>query len=76
MSSVALQSIPETFAGADVFITGGSGFLGKVLIEKLLRSCPAIGHVFVLLRQRKGKSADDRVKDFVRIPVSPSRPVL
>ncbi|XP_053686037.1 fatty acyl-CoA reductase wat-like, partial [Sabethes cyaneus] len=70
LSSVASEpSIPETFAGADVFITGGSGFLGKVLIEKLLRSCPDIGHVFVLLRQRKGKSAEERVKEIVQIPL-------
>ncbi|XP_058462932.1 fatty acyl-CoA reductase wat-like [Malaya genurostris] len=69
MSSIPLQGIPETFVGADVFITGGSGFMGKVLIEKLLRSCPGIDHLFVLIRQRKGKSPEERVKDLVQIPL-------
>lgn len=69
MDSIPRKSIPETFAGADVFITGGSGFMGKVLIEKLLRSCPQVGNVFVLLRPRKGKLAKERVFDLVQVPV-------
>lgn len=69
MRSEPLKSIPETFAGVDVFITGGSGFMGKVLIEKLLRSCPDIGQVFVLLREKKGKSSGERVQELVKIPV-------
>ncbi|XP_049545191.1 fatty acyl-CoA reductase wat-like [Anopheles darlingi] len=55
-------SVPSVFAGADVFITGGSGFMGKVLIEKLLRSCPKIGHVFVLMRAKRGKPLEERLK--------------
>uniref|UniRef100_A0A182QPB4 Fatty acyl-CoA reductase n=1 Tax=Anopheles farauti TaxID=69004 RepID=A0A182QPB4_9DIPT len=54
--------IPAVFAGADVFITGGSGFMGKVLVEKLLRSCPQIARVFVLMRPKRGKSLEDRLK--------------
>nr|XP_019555466.2 putative fatty acyl-CoA reductase CG5065 [Aedes albopictus] len=69
MRTEPLQSIPKTFAGVDVFITGGSGFMGKVLIEKLLRSCPDIGKVFVLLREKKGKSSGERVQDLVGIPL-------
>ncbi|XP_065078009.1 fatty acyl-CoA reductase wat-like [Ochlerotatus camptorhynchus] len=69
MDSIPRKSIPETFAGADVFITGGSGFMGKVLIEKLLRSCPQVGNVFVLLRPRKGKLAKERVNDLVQAPL-------
>lgn len=29
--------IAKVFSGRKIFITGGSGFIGKVLIEKLLR---------------------------------------
>lgn len=31
------SEIAEFYAGCNVLITGGSGFVGKVLIEKLLR---------------------------------------
>uniref|UniRef100_A0A182NNE7 Fatty acyl-CoA reductase n=1 Tax=Anopheles dirus TaxID=7168 RepID=A0A182NNE7_9DIPT len=62
MMEQKFASIPTVFTGADVFITGGSGFLGKVLIEKLLRSCPQIARVFVLMRAKRGKSLEDRLK--------------
>ena len=62
-------SIATFYAGRNIFITGGSGFLGKVLIEKLLRSCPGIGHIFILMRPKKGLSIDDRLKKMLELPV-------
>uniref|UniRef100_A0A182MC43 Fatty acyl-CoA reductase n=1 Tax=Anopheles culicifacies TaxID=139723 RepID=A0A182MC43_9DIPT len=62
MAEQKCPSIPAVFAGADVFITGGTGFMGKVLIEKLLRSCPQIARVFVLVRAKRGKALDERIK--------------
>lgn len=62
-------SIPEFFAGQEIFITGGSGFIGKVLIEKLLRSCPDIRTIFILLRSKKEKSADERLKAITELPL-------
>jgi len=29
--------IPQSFAGCNILLTGGSGFLGILLVEKLLR---------------------------------------
>ncbi|XP_070495680.1 putative fatty acyl-CoA reductase CG5065 [Chironomus tepperi] len=57
-----LPTIPEFFAGQEVFITGGTGFVGKVLIEKLLRSCPEIKTIYILLRPKKGLSIDERLR--------------
>ncbi|XP_012229974.1 fatty acyl-CoA reductase 1 [Linepithema humile] len=54
--------IPAFYANRSVFITGGSGFLGKCLIEKLLRSCIDIDKIFLLMRPKKGLSVNDRLK--------------
>lgn len=56
--------------GKNIFVTGGSGFLGKALIEKLLRSCPNIGNIYILLRPKKGKYLHDRVQQILSSPVS------
>lgn len=44
-----------------VFITGGTGFIGKVLLEKLLRSCPDLKRVYLLVRSKRGKSPQERL---------------
>jgi fatty acyl-CoA reductase len=44
--------------------------MGKVLLEKLLYSCADIKQIFILMRSKKGKTAQERVDDFVNIPVS------
>ncbi|KAG5676115.1 hypothetical protein PVAND_005969 [Polypedilum vanderplanki] len=61
--------IREFFKGKSVFITGGSGFMGKVLIEKLLYSCSDINEIFLLMRPKRGKSGEQRVQEFAQIPV-------
>lgn len=72
-------SIPQFYDNKTVFITGGTGFLGKVsfttnkkkyknkyiqqvLVEKLLRSCPKIGTIYVLLRPKNKMSPSDRLQ--------------
>ncbi|XP_025191043.1 putative fatty acyl-CoA reductase CG5065 [Melanaphis sacchari] len=63
------MSIKEFYAGCNIFITGGTGFMGKVLIEKLLRSCPGIKNIYVLMRHRKNKCITTRVKDMLTLPL-------
>lgn len=63
-------SIPEFFEGKNVFITGATGFMGKVLVEKLLRSCPDIGNIYILMRPKNGKSLEERLKMMTSLPVS------
>lgn len=69
-----LRNLPDrvsaTLIGKTVLITGGSGFLGKVLIEKLLRKCPAITKIFLLIRNKKGKDPEQRIVDLFSSPVS------
>jgi len=63
-------SIREYFTGKHVFITGVTGFLGKALLEKLLRSCPGVAAVYCLVRQKKEKTAEERMQDLFSEPVS------
>ncbi|XP_017783688.1 PREDICTED: putative fatty acyl-CoA reductase CG5065 [Nicrophorus vespilloides] len=46
-----------------VFLTGATGFLGKALVEKLLRSCEDLDTVFILCREKKGKDIHTRVDE-------------
>ena len=66
----ASASIPDYFAGKTIAITGSTGFLGQLLIEKLLRSCPNIKKIYVLLRSKKDVSSKERLNQIVNLPVS------
>ncbi|KAJ8688008.1 hypothetical protein QAD02_023803 [Eretmocerus hayati] len=62
-------SIPAFYAGQSIFITGATGFMGKVLIEKLLWSCPDIKEIFLLMRPKKNMRIDDRLMAILSIPL-------
>jgi fatty acyl-CoA reductase len=34
--------VKEFYRGKNILITGVTGFLGKVILEKLLRTCPDV----------------------------------
>lgn len=55
--------VQEFFRDATIFLTGGTGFMGKILTEKLLRSCPHIKQIYLLVRNKKGKTSDERIKE-------------
>ncbi|XP_017769188.1 PREDICTED: putative fatty acyl-CoA reductase CG5065 [Nicrophorus vespilloides] len=61
--------IAELFKGKTVFITGGTGFMGKVLVEKLLRCCTEVHRIYLLIRTKKGKDPNERLKDVFSNPL-------
>ncbi|XP_076588914.1 fatty acyl-CoA reductase 1 isoform X1 [Chaetodon auriga] len=60
-----MVTIPEYYAGKSVLITGVTGFIGKVLLEKLLRSCPRVKAVYVMVRSKAGQSPQARLADVI-----------
>ncbi|MEE2733012.1 MAG: fatty acyl-CoA reductase [Pseudomonadota bacterium] len=56
----------DSFNGKSVFITGVTGFVGKVLLEKILRSVPSVERIHLLIRgNRRYPSAAERFQQEV-----------
>jgi len=54
--------VREFFKGKNVLITGTTGFLGKVVLEKFLRVIPEVGSIYVLIRKKRGSPTMERFK--------------
>lgn len=55
-----LINIGETFQRNEILLTGGNGFLGKVLLGMLLDRYPQVKHLHVLMRPGQNKTAAER----------------
>ena len=53
------------YRGKNILITGCTGFLAKVILEKLFRSCPDIGKIFVMVRPKKDIKPMSRIENEV-----------
>ncbi|RVE41879.1 hypothetical protein evm_013468, partial [Chilo suppressalis] len=62
-------SVKEYYAEKSLFITGSTGFMGKVLVEKILRSCPDVKCLYLLMRSKKGHSSKERIDEFLSCKV-------
>ena len=56
-------AIGAALRGQRIFITGATGFLGKVLVERLLWSLPEVEQLLLLIRPDSQRSADQRLAD-------------
>ncbi|XP_023217427.1 putative fatty acyl-CoA reductase CG5065 isoform X2 [Centruroides sculpturatus] len=53
--------LPMFYQNREIFITGATGFLGKILLEKLLASCN-VRKIYILVRSKNGIGIDDRIE--------------
>ncbi|KAG8232991.1 hypothetical protein J437_LFUL013655 [Ladona fulva] len=52
-----------------ILVTGATGFMGKVLVEKLLRSCPEIRTIYLLVRPKRGNDVRTRLEELLNASV-------
>ena len=60
-----MLDVGSIFSGKRVLLTGGAGFLGKVLLRMLVERYPEIGGVTLLIRGRGETSAQQRYEEEV-----------
>ncbi|XP_044260289.1 fatty acyl-CoA reductase wat-like [Tribolium madens] len=63
------SQIADFYKEKNVFVTGATGFLGKLLVEKLLRACPDLGTIYILVRPKKGEDEHSRVDKLFSDPI-------
>lgn len=61
MSDVGCSKIMEFYRGSTVLITGASGFVGQVLLEKILRSLE-VNRVYVMIRPKWNWNVESRLQ--------------
>ncbi|KAH8247974.1 hypothetical protein KR032_003982, partial [Drosophila birchii] len=61
--SVSAMPVTDFYRDATVLITGGTGFVGKVLTEKLLRSF-GLRKIYMLIRSKDSMSIQERLQGF------------
>lgn len=63
------SEVAAFFRGRGILVTGGTGFMGKVLLEKLLYACPEISAIYVLMRAKRDKTPEVRLEEMYKLPV-------
>ncbi len=54
--------IKDFYKDKTLLITGTTGFLGKVVLEKFCRSLNNFKRIYLLVRPKRGTSIKDRIK--------------
>lgn len=63
------SEIIKFYENKSFLITGATGFLGKVLIEKLLRTLVNFGKIFILVRPKKNVQPQERLQELLKSPL-------
>ncbi|XP_076039102.1 putative fatty acyl-CoA reductase CG5065 isoform X2 [Oratosquilla oratoria] len=60
-----MTSVSDFYRDRCILITGATGFMGKVLVEKLLRSCPGIATLYLLMRPKGNLDVRARLEELL-----------
>lgn len=65
-----MSHIREFYSGANVMLTGATGLVGKLLISKILIEVQDVGGFYLVIREKRSKSARQRLDELFDDPVS------
>jgi fatty acyl-CoA reductase len=54
--------LKDFYRGKTILLSGCTGFLGKVVLEKCLRSLGDIKKIYVMIRPKRNQSIQDRLE--------------
>lgn len=57
--------VKEFYRGKNILITGCTGFLAKVILEKLFRTIPDVGMIYVMVRPKREVLPMSRIENEV-----------
>lgn len=57
------KELMDFYTNSVLLITGGTGFLGRVLLQKILRTFP-IKRIYLLVRKKNTQSVEERMDEF------------
>lgn len=60
-----VRRLAEFYEGKRILVTGATGFIGKVFLAKLISSLGETGQIYVMLRSKRGKSAQQRLSQIL-----------
>lgn len=61
--------VVDFYNGRSVLITGATGFIGKMVIEKLIRTCIGLRTIFVLIKPKWNKQPEERLDELLTAPL-------
>lgn len=63
-----MNSVEKFYDGSTVLVTGATGFIGSVLVEKLLR-CFEVKKIYLMIRAKDGVSVSERLEKFKEVQI-------
>ena len=55
--------VTQFYANKTILITGCTGFLAKIILEKIIRTCTDFKRIYVMIRSKKGVSLHARLQN-------------